>query len=274
MAPLPVKNGHFGVDCGMRIHAIPCLEDNYAYLVVCDETRQCAIVDPGEAEPVVSAARALGLSPREVWCTHHHPDHVGGNEEVALALGVKDIVAHASDKGRIPGQTKALEANDEFSLGALKVRALHVPGHTLGAIAYVVTDGVETAVFTGDTMFIAGCGRLFEGTAAQMHASLARLAALDPSARVYCGHEYTLSNLRFAKHLEPSNVAVDCALVRARALRDEGEPTVPSTIGDELEASPFLRPGSAELRATLGIAKDADDVTAFAAIREAKNGFR
>ncbi len=257
----------------MRVHSVPCLKDNYAYLLVCEKTGESAIVDASEASPVIEKARALGLSPRDIWTTHHHFDHVGGNDDVVSAFGVKDVVGHASDKGRIPGQTKFLDTGDTMMLGSFLVRTIHIPGHTLGAIAYLVVDGSETGVFTGDTLFSAGCGRLFEGTPAQMHASLQSLAVLGPDVRVYSGHEYTESNLRFAKQVEPRNPAIDAAQERARALRAEGKPTVPTTMADELRTNPFLRTRSIEIRETLGIAKDADDVTAFAMIRKAKDAF-
>jgi hydroxyacylglutathione hydrolase len=260
----------------MRIQPVACLNDNYAYFVVCEASGESAIVDASEASPVIDAAGAAKLRPRDVWSTHHHMDHVGGNEEVVRALGVRDVIGHTSDKGRIPGQTKFLDTGDRFTLGELEIRTLHIPGHTLGAIAYVVHDprSGETAMFTGDTLFCAGCGRLFEGTPAQMHASLQSLAAVGPEALVYCGHEYTEQNLRFAKHVEPSNAALDAAVHRARALRAEGRPTVPTRIRDELATNPFLRVRSKETRATLGIPDAAEDVAALAAIRAAKDTFK
>ena len=258
---------------GMKIHVVPCLKDNYAYVVVCEKTGKSAIVAASEAGPVIAAVRALDVAPRDIWCTHHHMDHVGGNEEVVKAFGVTDVVGHVSDKGRIPGQTKFQDTGDTMTLGDLQIRMFHIPGHTLGAIAYAVTDGIETAVFTGDTMFAAGCGRLFEGTPAQMHASLQSIAAVGKRALVYCGHEYTESNLRFAAHVEPGNAAVKEAQKRAAALRAEGKPTVPTRIEDELATNPFLRTGSKELRATLGIAEGADDASALGAVRKAKDSF-
>src|SRR5579883_3231151 len=254
----------------MRVVPIPCLKDNYAYLVVCSSTNEAAIVDPSEAAPVEQAVRAAKVELRAIWSTHHHWDHVGGNEELAKAFAPLEVLGHASDKGRIPGQTRFLESGESFWLGRLQVRTIHIPGHTLGAIAYVVTaTGEAPVVFTGDTMFLAGCGRLFEGTPAQMHASLGKLAELPPTTRVYCGHEYTVANLRFAQHLEPKSADVAQALAHAQAQRERESPTVPGTLADELRVSPFLRVRSPEIRATLGIAKDADDVTAFAAIRKA-----
>ncbi len=259
----------------MRIVPIPCLSDNYAYLVVCEKTNRAAIVDASEAAPVARAVVDAGVPLEAIWSTHHHTDHVGGNEEVAARFKVRAILAHASDKGRVPGQTRFLESGESFAFGALRVETIHIPGHTLGAIAYVVSeDGDAPCVFTGDTLFIAGCGRLFEGTPSQMHASLASLARLEDGTRVYCGHEYTESNLRFARHVEPSNEEVGRMAARAKASRAEGRPTVPSTIGDEKNVNPFLRAGLPEIRATVGVSPDADPVEAFAAVRRAKDGFR
>lgn len=276
----------------MRIVPIPCLSDNYAYLLVCRETKEAAIVDVSEAGPVLRAIEqgagafdsrrdVNAASGREdvrlvaILSTHHHPDHVGGNEEVKAKVGIDRVYGHSTDRGRIPGQTQYLAEGDTFEIGALSVRALHIPGHTLGAVAYVVTSASDDpAVFTGDTLFVGGCGRLFEGDPPMMHASLAKLAALDPRTRVYCGHEYTESNLRFAAHVEPSNAAIARAKARAVELRKEGRPSVPSTIADELAYNPFLRTSSAEIRETLGIAADASEADALGAIRRAKDSFR
>ena len=258
----------------MRIETIPCLSDNYGYLVVCDRTHEAVIVDASESAPILKALEAASdVKLKAVWSTHHHHDHVGGNEDVRAKYGV-DVYGHASDEGRLPAQTKFLESGDSFTLGELQVRVHHIPGHTLGAIAYVVRDGDREAVFTGDTMFVAGCGRMFEGTPEQMYGSLSWIAALGPETLVYCGHEYTVNNLRFAESIDAGNADVAAAVQRAKVTRAEGKPTVPSTIGEEKRINPFLRPGSAEIREALGIAADADDVTAFAAIRKAKDGFR
>jgi hydroxyacylglutathione hydrolase len=262
----------------MRIVSIPCLSDNYAYLILCEETNQAAIVDASEAGPVERAVIDAKAELVAIWSTHHHMDHVGGNEEVAKRFEVRDVFAHASDRGRVPGQTRFLESGESFALGSLKVETLHIPGHTLGAIAYLVScrtpKGDERSVFTGDTMFVAGCGRLFEGTPAQMHASLTSLAGLGDATRVHCGHEYTEQNLRFAHHVEPENLDVVRAAERAAALRADGKPTVPSTIGDERKTNPFLRVSSPEVRASVGVAASASDVEALAAVRGAKDGFR
>lgn len=255
----------------MRIVPLPCLQDNYAYLVVSD-AGHAAIVDASEAGPVRDALRKEGLAARAIWSTHHHWDHVGGNEALAQELGL-EVVAHVSDRARVPALTRTVETGDFVELDEIKARCIHVPGHTLGAVAYFI-DGPEPAVFTGDTLFCAGCGRLFEGTAEQMQASLARIARLPAKTRVYCGHEYTENNLRFAASLEPSNPDVIGARERAHGLRATGAPTVGTTLEEELRVNPFLRVRSPEIRAALHIPAEADDVRAFAAIRTAKDEFR
>lgn len=271
----------------MRVVPIRCLSDNYAYLLVCRETKHAAVVDASEAGPVLRAVESgAGDSRRDVSAsredvkvvavltTHHHHDHVGGNEELVKALGVGRVYAHASDKGRIPAQTEYVEDGDALTLGALRVRVLHVPGHTLGAVAYVAArEPHDPVVFTGDTLFVAGCGRLFEGDAPMMHASLQKLARLDGRTRVYCGHEYTESNLRFAAHVEPSNPAIALARARAAELRAGKRPAAPATIAGELTYNPFLRTQSPEIRRALGIAAAASPADALGAIRRAKDVF-
>jgi hydroxyacylglutathione hydrolase len=256
----------------MRIVTVPCLKDNYAYLVVA-AGGEAAIVDASEAGPVREAIRREGLTPRAIWSTHHHWDHVGGNDEIARETDV-EIVGHVSDRGRVPGMTRGVDTGDVVRIGEISATCIHIPGHTLGAVAYFIESGDESIVFTGDTLFCAGCGRLFEGTPAQMLSSLTRLAELPPSTHVHCGHEYTEGNLRFAAHVEPSNEDVSRARDRAAALRAQSRPTMGTTIAEERRHNPFLRARSPEIRATLGIPSDADDVTAFAAIRAAKDTFR
>jgi hydroxyacylglutathione hydrolase len=257
----------------MRVIPVPCLSDNYAYLLATGEG-EAAVVDASEARPVREALAREGLRLAAIWSTHHHWDHVGGNEELARELKV-EVVGHASDASRLPAMTRGVETGDTVSVGDIRARCIHIPGHTLGAVAYFV-DGGDGArvVFTGDTLFCSGCGRLFEGTPAMMHASLSRLLELPGDTRVHCGHEYTEGNLRFAAHVEPSNDDVRQAQERARAMRAEGRPTVGTSLSEERATNPFLRVRSAAIRATLGIAPDADDVSAFAAIRAAKDGFR
>jgi hydroxyacylglutathione hydrolase len=256
----------------MRIVPIPCLSDNYAYLVIA-QNGDAAIVDASEATPVRDAIRREGVRARAIWSTHHHWDHVGANEELARAMGLP-VAGHVTDRGRLPGLSVELHDGSTVRVGEIEARCIHIPGHTLGAIGYFVDTPSERAVFTGDTLFCAGCGRLFEGTAAQMHASLSRLLELPGDTRVYCGHEYTESNLRFAAHVEPSNDDVEPARARAARLRSEGSPTVGTTLDEERRVNPFLRAGSPEIRRTLGVAASDDEVTAFAAVRAAKDCFR
>lgn len=252
----------------MRVLPVPCLSDNYAYLVTADGSDEAFVVDPSEAAPVIAALTQHGLRLVAILNTHHHHDHVGGNEELLAKYGALPVYAHASDRGRVPAQTVGVEEGQTFHAAGLAIDVLHVPGHTLGAVAYVVDGGV----FTGDTLFIGGCGRLFEGTPAQMYASLSgKLGRLPPETRVYCGHEYTVSNLGFAVHAEPDNRAAADKLVIAKAARLHGEPTVPSTIREELATNPFLRCNEPALAARFPGGNAAE---VLGAVRKAKDSFR
>lgn len=261
----------------MRVLPVPCLSDNYAYLLICDETKRAAIVDPStlvDTEASIVALAEAGITLSEVWATHHHGDHVGGALDVCKRFDVPCVVGFEADRERLPGLTLGLADGDVRAFGSISVRVMHVPGHTSGALAYVCeAKGEAPCVFSGDTLFAAGCGRLFEGTPAEMHASLARFAALHPTTRVYPGHEYTIANLVFAMHLEPSNAAIAQGLVRARALRAEGKPTVPTTIADELAQNPFLRSHERSIRLAFSLPSKASDVETFAATRKAKDTF-
>ena len=214
------------------------------------------MVDPSESAPVEAALRREGVALRAIWNTHHHLDHVGGNAALAAAHPGTAIVASVFDRegGRVPGQTAGLADGAETAVGRLRFSAIVVPGHTMGAITFFG----HGAAFTGDTLFLAGCGRLFEGTAAQMFGSLGRLGSLPGETRVYPGHEYTVKNLEFAAAAEPDNRAVAARLVEARARRGKGEPTVPATLEAERATNPFLR---------------ARDATEFARLRQWKDRF-
>jgi hydroxyacylglutathione hydrolase len=256
----------------MRVVAVPCLSDNYAYLVI-SSSGDAAVVDASEATPVRRALEREGATARAIWSTHHHWDHVGGNEELARDLGL-EVVGHVSDRRRVPALTRGVDSGDEVCVGDVRATCIHVPGHTLGAVAYFVDNAEARAVFTGDTLFCGGCGRLFEGTPAQMHGSLTRLAGLPPDTRVYCGHEYTRNNLAFAASVEPSNAAISSAIDRTAACLARNEPSIGTTMGDELRTNPFLRLRSPEIRESLAIGADVDDAAAFASIRRAKDSFR
>lgn len=251
----------------MRIVPVPCLSDNYAYLVAASGSKRCFVIDPSEAAPVAEAVKREGLELVAIVNTHHHHDHVGGNEELGGGKALP-VFAHESDDGRIPGLTDRVREGVPIQVAGLELVPLHVPGHTTGAVAYHTGD----AVFTGDTLFIAGCGRLFEGTPAMMHTSLVKkLGALPGATRVFCGHEYTVSNLKFAAFAEPDNEAVKAKLDRATAMRARGEVTVGSTMAEELATNPFLRVGEASIRAKFG---GADDVETLAHVRKAKDTFK
>jgi hydroxyacylglutathione hydrolase len=249
----------------LKIETVACLKDNYAYLV--SDGRLCAVVDPSEAGPVEAALAARHLKLTHILNTHHHWDHTGGNAALKKATGAI-VVGPAKDRERIPAIDVGVEEGRAWRFGEQEVRILEVPAHTKGAIAFVF----GSAVFTGDTLFAMGCGRLFEGTPAMMHTSLAKLAALPDDTQVYCGHEYTLNNARFALTLEPGNDELQARMKSVEAARAKGEPTVPSTIGIEKRTNPFLRTASGEIRATLKM-QEADDVAVFAEIRRRKDSF-
>jgi len=253
----------------LNIHLVPCLQDNYAYLVHEPSSNAVAIVDPSEAPPVFAALEKHKLKLTHILNTHHHFDHTGGNLPLKEKTGAK-IIGPKADADRIPGIDVGLGEGDTLTFGNATARTFDIPAHTKGHIAFWFE--ADKAVFTGDTMFAMGCGRLFEGTPAQMWASLSKLAALPPDTRVFCGHEYTLSNGRFALTLEPGNQALKTRMVDVERRRAEGEPTIPTTIGLERETNPFLRPASNELRKTLGM-ENADVVAVFAETRLRKDKF-
>lgn len=251
----------------MRVLPVPCLSDNYAYLVTAGGG-DAIVVDPSEAEPVAAALAREGLRLVAILNTHHHFDHVGGNEGLLDRFGKMPVFAHASDQGRVPAQTELVKEGQKVEVAGLSFEPLHVPGHTTGAVSYFG----HGAVFTGDTLFVAGCGRLFEGTPAMMYTSLCeKLAALPGDTRVYCGHEYTASNLRFALHVEPENQAAKDKLARVTAMRDRGEPTVPSTIAEELATNPFLRVREPSVTSRYPGDTPAD---VLGAVRKAKDNFK
>jgi hydroxyacylglutathione hydrolase len=234
---------------GLRVERIPTLRDNYTYLLICEESGQAAVVDAPEDAPVMARADALEVHVTKILSTHHHYDHSQANPALAERYDAP-VYGHRSDEGRLPGQTHGLEEGDTVSVGHQHARVLFIPAHTRGHIAYVFDDA--QAVFCGDTLFAAGCGRLFEGTPEMMYTALCeKLAALPDATRVYCGHEYTASNLRFAAHVEPDNAAVKEKLARVEQIRanaaadwhdaTHAEMTVPSTIGEERATNPFMR---------------------------------
>ena len=250
----------------LRVVSVPCLKDNYAYLLV-SENADTFVVDPGEAAPIRDAVAQLGLRLCGILNTHHHYDHVGGNLE--LAAGHLPIYAFHSDEGRVPGLTHALQDDEEFEILGQSVRTLHVPGHTLGAITYQFSN----FSFTGDTVFCGGAGRIFEGTPEQMQASFERITqALQPSDLLYTGHEYTEANLRFALSLWPEDEAVQERLRLVREQRARGKHCATGSLALELETNPFFRVSTAEYRNQIGLGGQSA-ASAFAEVRRLKNIF-
>jgi len=236
----------------LLVERIPTWKDNYTYLLVCDATGEAAIVDAPEVESVVRRVEATGARVTQILSTHHHPDHSAANPELAKRWNAP-VLGHASDRDRLPGFTRGLEEGDTVAVGREVARILHIPAHTRGHIAYVF-DAAQ-ALFCGDTLFAAGCGRLFEGTPEMMWKALQKLAPLPDEMRVFCGHEYTESNLVFAAHVEPGNLAVQWKLERVREIRQHAaldwhdatpaEMTIPSTLGEERATNPFVRAADA-----------------------------
>lgn len=259
----------------VSVLTVPAFSDNYLWLI--HDGSKAVAVDPGDAGPIMAALEAHNLSLSAILLTHHHADHVGGVEALLRHVNRPDFPVYGPRQENIAGVTVKLAEGDTVMLAepALRFEVLDVPGHTSGHIAYV--ERQHGWLFCGDTLFAAGCGRLFEGTPQQMTMSLAKLAALPPQTEVYCAHEYTLGNLRFALAAEPGNHAIKERFAKEEGKRAQNQPTVPSDIGLELRTNPFLRYQEPEilhgLRAS-GRITDNDPVGAFAALREWKNQFR
>jgi hydroxyacylglutathione hydrolase len=253
----------------LHIQQLPILSDNYVYLLHDEESGDCAAVDPAEAEPVLSALREGGLTLTHILNTHHHSDHVGGNERLKAETDCA-IVGPRADASRIPGIDVEVGDGEEFRLGNALARVFGVPGHTRGHIAYWFEG--DKALFCGDTLFALGCGRLFEGTPQEMWKSLTSLRDLPGDTRVYCAHEYTQANAHFALTVEPDNEALKAIAERVEVRRAKGLPTVPSLMADEQAANPFLRADQDELQRAMGL-ENADPVGVFAEIRHRKDVF-
>lgn len=253
----------------LEIQQIPVLNDNYIYLIHDPESGDTAAVDPAVAEPILRVLKQQNWHLNYIYNTHHHSDHVGGN------LTLKDqtacqIAASAADQNRIPGIDIKLSEGDALSLGAHRVQIISCPGHTSGHIAFYIAG--SNALFSGDTLFAIGCGRLFEGTAEQMQQSLRKFTALPLNTRIYCAHEYTAANAQFAISVEPDNQDLINTMARVQQLRSNNQPTVPTTLEQEIATNPFLRADISAIRETLGM-QSASELAVFTEIRTRKNHF-
>jgi hydroxyacylglutathione hydrolase len=253
----------------LDVRLVPLLKDNYAYLLRDGASGKTAIVDPSEAEPVLRLLGELGWTLDYILNTHHHPDHSGGNVGIKEATGAT-VVGPQADRARIPAIDVALADGEHFRVGEAEAEIMDIPGHTRGHIAFWFAG--DNAVFCGDTLFALGCGRTFEGTPEEMWTSLKRLRDLPPATRIYCGHEYTQANARFALTVEPANQALQARAAEIDRLRAAGKPTIPSTIAAERATNPFLRADQPEVAAGIGL-PGRDPVAVFAETRARKDHF-
>jgi len=264
------------ISSGLQIEPLPAFSDNYLWLI--HDGKHAAVVDPGDADVVLNALQVRQLTLRAILITHHHPDHIGGLQALKAATGAT-VYGPAAEASRIAGLDHLLADGDSVRLDApsLTLTVLAVPGHTLGHIVFYAVRPEPGLLFCGDTLFSGGCGRLFEGSAEQMRTSLSRLAQLPPATAVYCAHEYTLANLRFAAAVEPDNPDIAAALAQTLALRGQQLPTLPSSLAREARINPFLRWREPAVAAAVAAqASTGDTVTPdiFAALRKWKDGFR
>lgn len=253
----------------LEIHQIPVLSDNYLYLIKDLETDQVGIVDPAVVDPVMDKLAELGWTLTHILNTHHHMDHTGGNLELKQKTGCQ-IVGPRADAERIPGIDIEVGDGDSYQFGSSIAKVYDVPGHTKGHIAFWFEE--SDALFCGDTLFALGCGRIFEGTPAQMWSSLSKFLPMPDETRIYCAHEYTESNAKFALSVEPQNMDLQRRMKEIQKLRANNMPTVPSSLGEEKRTNPFLRPDSADIQANLGLV-GADLVSVFAETRARKDSF-
>jgi len=261
----PNRNNPMPVD----IEQFMCRSDNFGVLVRDRETGLTALVDAPEEAAILAAIERTGWTPSMILTTHHHADHVEANLALKDRFGL-EIIAPAAEAARIPGVDRKVGEGDEIKFGQETIRVIETPGHTAGHIVYHFP--ASAVVFTADTLFALGCGRLFESPASAMHNSLSKLAALPPETVVYCGHEYTLANARFALTIDPDNAALAARAAKIEKLRAENRATLPTTIGEELATNPFLRWADPSIRKHLGM-QSASNAEVFAEIRKRKDNF-
>ena len=253
----------------LTVKIIPVLNDNYIYLIHDQHSKQTAVVDPAVAAPVLDILNEQAWSLNYIFNTHHHGDHIGGNRELKKQTGCK-MVAAAADSYRIPAIDIAVNHGDVVHLGEHKIDIIAMPGHTSNHIGYYFAD--KPWLFCGDTLFSMGCGRLFDGTAEQLWHSLQWIKSLPTNTLIYCSHEYTLANGKFALSLEPNNQATQQRIAKVTALRQQSQPSLPTILGDELATNPFLREHSSELQANIAM-QDAQAMEIFIKLRQLKDHF-
>jgi hydroxyacylglutathione hydrolase len=253
----------------MQINIIPCLTDNYAYIINDSVSKTVGVVDPSESTPVINFLKKYNLKLNYILNTHHHFDHVGGNNKLKKLYNAK-VVGFKGDKNRIPGINISLNSDEQWKFGNSKVKILHIPGHTSGHICFFFEK--EKIAFTGDTLFSLGCGRIFEGDHQQMHASLNKLKKLPKDTKIYCGHEYTYKNAEFCKKIDNDNIDLQNHFNKIKKLRLQNLPTIPSSLEDELKSNIFLRCDQNDLKIKLNL-KNEEDFKVFRKIRELKDSF-
>ncbi|CAJ2661027.1 hydroxyacylglutathione hydrolase 2, mitochondrial-like isoform X1 [Trifolium pratense] len=254
----------------LQIELVPCLSDNYAYLLHDVDTGTVGVVDPSEASPVIDALSKKNRNLNYILNTHHHHDHTGGNVELKARYGAM-VIGSGTDKERIPGIDIHLKDGDKWMFAGHEVHVIDTPGHTRGHISFYFPG--SGTIFTGDTLFSLSCGKLFEGSPEQMQSSLRKITSLPDDTSIYCGHEYTLNNTKFALAVEPENKALQSYAAHVTNLRSKGLPTIPTTLKLEKACNPFLRTSSAQIRKSLNIPVTADDAEALGIIRQAKDDF-
>jgi len=253
----------------MKITPIPCLTDNYAYVLENTNEKKIGVVDPSEAQPIINYLERKKLKLNYILNTHHHFDHVGGNSELKKLYNAK-VVGFIGDKHRIPNIDITLENNEKWNFGKLKVKILHIPGHTSGHICFFFEK--DKVAFTGDTLFSLGCGKIFEGTHGQMLTSLKKIKNLPKETKIYCGHEYTYKNAKFCMKYDTSNINLKKYFKKVKELRSKNLPTVPTNLEDELKLNIFLRCDQIELQTNLNM-ENQEDFKVFRKVRDLKDQF-
>lgn len=253
----------------VEIVTVPCLSDNYAYLVRDEESGNTALVDAPDADPIIAALEARGWGLDQIWITHHHGDHTDGVEALRAKYGAT-VVGHTKDRARLPALDQEVSEGEAVHLGAASARVIDVSGHTIGHIAFVMD--ADNAAFTADSLMALGCGRVFEGTHAMMWESLSKFLEMPDEMRIYSGHNYGVANGKFARSIEPESAALTARIAAIETANAEGRPIVPATMAEERATNPFLRATVASVKEAIGL-PDADNATTFAEIRRRKDNF-